>query len=57
MADAALAHGGEVIYEPVRESLAQRVAARLSRGDVLLTLGAGDITRVSGEVRDLLEAA
>jgi UDP-N-acetylmuramate-alanine ligase len=33
------------------------VAALLRPGDVLLTLGAGDITRLGSEVRDLLGQA
>ncbi len=57
VADAARSHGGEVIYHPDRESLAPRVTALLRRGDLLLTLGAGDINRVSLEVRDRLEAS
>jgi UDP-N-acetylmuramate--alanine ligase len=54
--DAARRHGGNVMYQPVRESLAPRVASQLRRGDVLLVLGAGDLNRASLEIRDLLEA-
>jgi len=57
VAQAVRQHGGTVRYEPVRGVLARKVAAEVRRGDVLLVLGAGDINRVSHEVRDLLEAA
>jgi UDP-N-acetylmuramate--alanine ligase len=43
--------GGSTIYEPSREALGARVASLLRQGDVLLTLGAGDITRLGPEVR------
>jgi len=49
--------GGEAVYEPVRETLGPRVAARLRPGDVLLILGAGDITRVGIEIRDMVDAS
>ena len=56
VAEAVRRHEGQVIYEPVREALAERVAEQLRSGDVLLTLGAGDINRVSLEVSDLVGA-
>jgi UDP-N-acetylmuramate--alanine ligase len=56
VADAAVAAGGFVLYEPRRTELAAEVTAVLRDGDVLLTLGAGDITHVGAEVRQLLEA-
>jgi UDP-N-acetylmuramate--alanine ligase len=40
-----------------RRSLCDALAARLRPGDLLLTLGAGDITQVSGEVLSRLAAA
>ena len=49
--------GGAAEYEPDRGALARRVAALLRSGDVLLTLGAGDITRLGREVQPLLERA
>ncbi len=55
VAEVVRAHSGEVLYEPARSTLGVRVAAQLVRGDVLLVLGAGDINRVSPEIRDLLE--
>ncbi len=57
VAEVVRAHSGEVLYEPARSTLGVRVAAQLVRGDVLLVLGAGDINRVSHDIRDLLEAA
>ena len=50
-------HGGSVIYEPSRAALGARVAAQLRAGDVLLTMGAGDITRLGAEVRAQLGVA
>jgi UDP-N-acetylmuramate--alanine ligase len=57
VADAAVAAGAMVLYEPDRTGLATQVAALLRPGDVLITLGAGDITRVGPEVRALLSAS
>ncbi len=56
VADAATAAGAFVLYEPSRSELAVETAALLRDGDVLLTLGAGDVTRVGPEVRALLAA-
>ncbi|HEV8599833.1 MAG TPA: UDP-N-acetylmuramate--L-alanine ligase [Gemmatimonadales bacterium] len=57
VAEAVRRSGGAVVYEPSRAALAARVAGLLRRGDVLLTLGAGDITRLGREVQAALEAA
>jgi UDP-N-acetylmuramate--alanine ligase len=57
VAEAARQAGAETVYEPARAALGKRVAALLRPGDVLLTLGAGDITRLGSEVRDLLGQA
>ena len=46
--------GGKAVYEPERDKLTARTAALLKPGDVLLTLGAGDITRLGREVQPLL---
>jgi UDP-N-acetylmuramate--alanine ligase len=54
VADAAVTAGAFVLYEPGRTELAGEIAAVLREGDVLLTLGAGDVTRVGPEVRALL---
>jgi UDP-N-acetylmuramate--alanine ligase len=43
-----------VSYEPDRGRLAGRVRELLRPGDVLLTLGAGDITRLGREIIPLL---
>ena len=55
--DAARRRGASVVYEPSREALGGRVASLLRSGDVLLTLGAGDITRLGSEVRERLGPA
>jgi UDP-N-acetylmuramate--alanine ligase len=49
-------HDGAAVYEPSRAALGARVAGLLRPGDVLLTLGAGDITRLGREVQAALEA-
>jgi UDP-N-acetylmuramate--alanine ligase len=50
VADAAMAAGAMVAYEPRREHLTAEVAMLLRPGDVLLTMGAGDITMVGREL-------
>ena len=55
--DAAIAAGAVVCYAPVRNDLAHEIASMLREGDVLLTLGAGDITLVGADVRRLREGA
>jgi len=57
VADAARRRAAEIVYEPSRAMLGSRVAGLIRRGDVLLTLGAGDITQLGREVRLLLGAA
>ncbi len=44
----------KVTYAP-RKQLAQHLASRLRKDDLLLTLGAGDITNVAAEVLGILE--
>jgi UDP-N-acetylmuramate--alanine ligase len=56
VADAAVDAGAVVQYQPDRAALAAAVANLLRDGDVLLTLGAGDITQVGPAVRLLLAA-
>jgi UDP-N-acetylmuramate--alanine ligase len=43
-----------VTYQPKTETLAEKIGALLKPGDILLTLGAGDIGRVGREVYDIL---
>jgi len=50
VAEAARSAGGTAVFAPVREELAGEVAPLLRRGDVVLTLGAGDITRLGPEL-------
>jgi UDP-N-acetylmuramate--alanine ligase len=57
VANAARDRGVQTVYEPVRDALGERVAALLRAGDVVLTLGAGDITRLGPELRDRLGRA
>jgi UDP-N-acetylmuramate--alanine ligase len=56
VADSARRHGVRSLYHPERADLGRRVTDLLHPGDVLLTLGAGDITLLGREVRTLLEA-
>jgi UDP-N-acetylmuramate--alanine ligase len=44
----------DCVYEPDRAALAARVAALLQPGDLVLTLGAGDITTLADELAPLL---
>lgn len=57
VADAAVEAGAFVLYEPNRARLSSEVAGLLREGDVLLTMGAGDVTRVGRDVRAMLEAS
>ncbi len=57
VAEAAQAAGAQTIFEPRRPQLAQRVYDALRAGDVVLTLGAGDITHVGPELARCLRAA
>jgi UDP-N-acetylmuramate--alanine ligase len=43
-------HRGTVSYEPAGPDLADRVAAVARSGDLVLTLGAGDVTRLGPEI-------
>jgi len=56
VADAAAAAGAEVSYVPHRADLGAEVARSARRGDVVLMLGAGDITLVADEVAARLGA-
>jgi len=55
--EAARAAGGDVRFAPVRSEVAAVVRDILRPGDVLLTLGAGDITRLGPELATWLRAA
>jgi len=57
VAQAAERAGGSAIFEPDRAALGRRVLDLLLPGDVVLTLGAGDITRVGAELIQWLRAA
>jgi UDP-N-acetylmuramate--alanine ligase len=54
VADALRDAGGEVAWRGSRESLAPALREAVREGDVVITVGAGDITRTAGELRDLL---
>lgn len=56
VARSARSGAARVVYQPVRSELDQTVAGLLEPGDLVLTLGAGDVTRVGAAVRALLEA-
>lgn len=55
--DAAKSAGAQVVYEPDRSRLTERVRDLIKPGDVVLTLGAGDITKVGRELVEWLRAA
>src|SRR5215208_7636411 len=57
VADAAGRAGADASFEPVRADVGRTVYRALKAGDVVLTLGAGDITRVAPELVRWLSAA
>ncbi|MEP6689435.1 MAG: Mur ligase family protein, partial [Gemmatimonadales bacterium] len=57
VADAARQAGADARFEPTRADVGRRVYEALAPGDVVLTLGAGDITRVGPELVRWLDAA
>jgi UDP-N-acetylmuramate--alanine ligase len=57
VAEAAERAGADTIFEADRPAVGRRVLALLQPGDVVLTLGAGDITRVGRELVQWLQAA
>nr|MBA3319629.1 UDP-N-acetylmuramate--L-alanine ligase [Gemmatimonadales bacterium] len=57
VAEAAARAGADARFEPVRADVGRRVGEALEPGDVVLTLGAGDITRVAPELVRWLSAA
>ncbi|MEO7216800.1 MAG: UDP-N-acetylmuramate--L-alanine ligase [Gemmatimonadaceae bacterium] len=48
------AAGGQVMWRGERSLLAAALAGEVRPGDVVITVGAGDITRTAGELRDIL---
>jgi UDP-N-acetylmuramate--alanine ligase len=57
VADAATSAGATTFFEGDRAALGSRVASVVRSGDVVLTLGAGDITRLGPELAARLRAA
>jgi UDP-N-acetylmuramate--alanine ligase len=57
VADAAQHAGADTRFQPVRAEVGRTVYQELRSGDVVLTLGAGDITRVAPELVRWLSAA
>jgi len=57
VADAVPLPAGHVLFLPERADAARVVAGRVRPGDLLLTVGAGDVTQVGPEVLALLGAA
>ncbi|HXC50984.1 MAG TPA: UDP-N-acetylmuramate--L-alanine ligase [Candidatus Limnocylindrales bacterium] len=49
-------HPGEVVFEGAGADLALRVAARIRPGDLVLTLGAGDVTKLGPLILQELQA-
>ena len=55
LADAIRAHGHrDVTFVEHREELAEAISARVRAGDVVITLGAGDITKTASELVEAL---
>ena len=54
---AAEAAGVEVVWEPDRAAVPRRLVGAVRRGDAVVTLGAGDITKVGPALLDLLGGA
>ncbi len=48
--------GADVLYHPDRASAAAIVADAVRPGDVVITMGAGDVTLIGPELLTLLEA-
>jgi len=56
LAEAIRSHGHhDVTHVPERHALASAIAARVTAGDVVITLGAGDITRTAPELVAILD--
>lgn len=57
VSDAVTAHGGNATFVADRDALAAEVAAIVRPGDLCMSIGAGDVTGLAGELRPLLEDA
>jgi UDP-N-acetylmuramate--alanine ligase len=57
VAEAVLRAGTRAVFEPDRAAIGRRLLSQLKPGDVVLTLGAGDITRLGPELLRDLRAA
>jgi len=57
VAEAAESPGTQVIFEPDKARLGERILEVARSGDVVITLGAGDVTRVGRELVQWLRAA
>jgi UDP-N-acetylmuramate--alanine ligase len=57
VAEAAEGTGTRVIFEPDKTRLGERILEVAKSGDVVITLGAGDVTRVGRELVQWLRAA
>ncbi len=56
VASAVPAGGAAVLYHPERSDAASFVAGVLEPGDIVITMGAGDVTAIGPELLTLLEA-
>jgi UDP-N-acetylmuramate--alanine ligase len=56
IADAVPLPAGRVLFEPDRSAVAAVLAARAAGGDLVITMGAGDVTRLGPDVLALLRA-
>ncbi len=56
VAEAVRAAGGDVHYVPHRYDLAEFLAPRVAPGDLVVSMGAGDITLLHTELAPLLGA-
>jgi UDP-N-acetylmuramate--alanine ligase len=54
VADGAISAGAQVHWVPARQELTGRVAGLLRHGDVVLTMGAGDVTALGAELLGVL---
>jgi UDP-N-acetylmuramate--alanine ligase len=55
VADAINAAGGSLVWRGERGALADALASGVRRGDVVLTIGAGDVTKTGPELLQRLQ--